>query len=285
LVLCYHGVMNGPIQTELRGTMSVGEMLKEWRQRRHLSQQDLAFDADVSARHLSFLETGRAQPSRDMLFNLAEHLSIPLRERNALLVAAGFAPAYSDELLGDPGMEAARKAIDFILSGHEPFPALAIDRYWNLVASNKALGLLLEGVDPSLLAPPVNVLRLSLHPLGLAPRIVNFKQWRAHACGGVRKQIDVSGDPILRSLLDEISSYPVPDVQHPVIAADEHNYAGLAVPFRLATSSGMLSFVTTTTVFGTPVSVTLSELAIESFYPADAATAIRLRSSALAAEL
>lgn len=254
----------------------VGEVLREWRQRRRLSQLDLALDADISTRHLSFMETGRSLPSRDMVLRLAERLDMPLRERNALLVAAGYAPMFSERSLDDPLLQPARKAMELVLAGHEPYPALAIDRHWHLVTSNRAVPPLLAGIDPSLLQPPVNVLRLSLHPGGLAPRIANYAQWRAHLFERLRRQIEVSGDPFLVKLLNELDAYPAPATAA-AQAGGAHEFGGVVVPFRLATEAGILSFISTTTVFGTPVDVTLSELALESFFPADAATAEVLR--------
>jgi len=255
----------------------VGDYLREWRQRRRMSQLDLALEAEISTRHLSFMETGRASPSRDMVLHLAERLEIPLRERNALLVAAGFAPVFSERSLDDPALQPARKAMELVLAGHEPYPALAIDRHWNLIASNKAVPPLLAGIDPSLLQTPVNVLRLSLHPLGLAPRIANYAQWRAHLFERLRRQIDVSADPVLVALLNELAGYPPPAGAQQTAQAGSHEYAGVVVPFQLATANGMLSFISTTTVFGTPMDVTLAEIALESFFPADAATAQALR--------
>lgn len=250
----------------------VGNLLRDWRRRRRLSQLDLACEAEISTRHLSFLETGRSSPSREMVLRLAEQLEIPLRERNSLLIAAGYAPVFRERPLVDPTLEAARKVVELVLAGHEPYPALAVDRHWTLVASNRAITPLLAGVEPSLLATPVNVLRLSLHPRGLAPRIVNLAEWRAHLLARLRRQVDVSADPVLAELLNELSSYPVPDEneRHAPPATD---YAGVAVPFQLATEGGTLSFLSMTTVFGTPVDITLSELALESFFPADAITA------------
>ena len=255
----------------------VGDYLREWRQRRRMSQLDLALEAEISTRHLSFMETGRASPSRDMVLHLAERLEIPLRERNALLVAAGFAPVFSERTLDDPVLQPARAAMELVLAGHEPYPALAIDRHWNLIASNKAVPPLLAGIDASLLQAPVNVLRLSLHPLGLAPRIANYAQWRAHLFERLRRQIDVSADPVLVTLLDELAGYPRPSDTQDMSHGSSHEYAGVVVPFQLATESGVLSFISTTTVFGTPVDVTLAELALESFFPANAATAEALR--------
>ena len=236
-----------------------------------MSQLDLACEADISARHLSFLETGRSSPSREMVLHLAEQLEVPLRERNSLLVAAGYAPVFRERPLEDPTLQAARKVIDLLLAAHEPFPALAIDRHWTLVASNRAIPLLLAGVEPSLLVPPVNVLRLSMHPQGLAPQIVNLAEWRSHLLARLRRQIDATADPVLAELLNELSSYPVPS-GNKYNAPSDTDYAGVAVPVQLATADGVLSFLSTTTVFGTPVDITLSELALESFFPADTAT-------------
>lgn len=251
----------------------IGEHLRAWRQRRRRSQLDLALDAEISQKHLSFIESGRSAPSRDMVVRLAEHLDVPLRERNVLLLAAGFAPSFPERPLDDPAMKPAREAVELILKGHEPYPALAVDRHWRLVAANGALAPLLAGLaDPALLAPPVNVLRLSLHPDGLAPRIVNLAQWRAHLLERLRHQVDVTADPVLARLLTELRTYPAPPPSGP-----DRDFAGLAVPLRLATRGGILSFVSTTTVFGTPLDVTLAELAVEAFFPADETTARALR--------
>jgi transcriptional regulator with XRE-family HTH domain len=255
----------------------VGEHLREWRHRRRLSQLALACDAEISTKHLSFLETGRAQPSREMVLRLAERLDVPLREQNVFLVSAGYAPVFTERPLADPALQAARHAIDLVLSGHEPYPALAVDRHWTMVTANSAVQRLLAGVDPAMLAPPVNVLRLSLHPGGLAPRIANFAEWRAHLLARLRRQIDGTADPVLVELLHELSSHPKPAIPAGRKPAPIDDVGGVVVPFRLATDGGILSFISTTTVFGTPVDVTLSELAVESFFPADAATAEALR--------
>lgn len=252
-------------------TQTVGNLLRDWRRRRRLSQLDLACEADISSRHLSFLETGRASPSREMVLRLAEQLEVPLRERNRLLVAAGYAPVFRERPLDDPTLSAARKVVDLVLKGHEPFPALAVDRQWTLVAQNRAVPPLLAGVDPSLLETPVNVLRLSLHPRGIAPRIVNLAEWRLHLLARLRRQVDASADPVLEELLNELSGYPISSGNKSNASADI-DYAWVAVPLQLATEDGILSFLSTTTVFGTPVDITLSELALESFFPADAAT-------------
>ncbi|MDR5739683.1 MULTISPECIES: helix-turn-helix transcriptional regulator [unclassified Caballeronia] len=253
---------------------TVGALLREWRQRRRMSQLDLAGIADISTRHLSFVESGRSMPSRDMLMRLAEQLDVPLRERNTLFVAAGYAPMYRERALADPQLDAARRAVDLVLKGHEPYPALAIDRHWTMVAANAALAPLVASADASLLPPPSNVLRLSLHPRGLAGVIDNWHAWRAHVLARVRRQIDVSGDTTLAALLAELEAYPAP----PHALAEAHtDFDAVVVPLRLRTAHGVLSFFSTTTVFGTPVDITLSELAIEAFFPADDATAATLR--------
>jgi transcriptional regulator with XRE-family HTH domain len=251
---------------------AVGPLLRQWRQRRRLSQLALACDAEISTRHLSFVETGRAQPSRDMVLHLSERLDIPLRERNALLVAAGYAPVFAERPLSDPALATARRAVDLVLAGHEPYPALAIDRHWTLVASNRAVAPLLAGVDPELLQPPVNVLRLSLHPSGVGPRIVNAGEWKVHVMERLRRQVAATADATLAALLEELRAYPAPASPGDQ-AIGTGDYGGVVVPLRLRTKAGVLSFVSTTTIFGTPVDVTLSELAIESFFPADSATA------------
>jgi transcriptional regulator with XRE-family HTH domain len=252
----------------------VGDLLREWRQRRRLSQLDLACDAEISTKHLSFLETGRSQPSRDMVLHLAEQLEVPLRDRDLLLVAAGYAPVFPERPLADPALDQARRAVDLVLKGHEPYPALAVDRHWVLLAANDAMRRLVAGADPALLRPPINVLRLSLHPAGMAPRIANLAEWRAHLLSRLRRQIELSADPALMRLLNEVGDYPRPEGGAPAKPAADHT---VVVPMQLVTERGILSFFSTTTVFGTPVDITLSELALEAFYPADAATAVALR--------
>ena len=244
-----------------------GEHLRHWRQHRRLSQLALAQEADISSRHLSFVETGRALPSREMVLRLSERLDVPLRERNALLVAAGFAPMYRERPLADPALDATRAAVDLLLQSHEPFPALAVDRHWNLLAANRMLPHLLAKADASLLQAPVNVLRLSLHPQGLAPSIVNLTQWRAHVFERLRHQIAATADPVLAALLAELQAYPMPeqaeDLTPPSAAA------GVVIPLQFRTDHGTLSFISTTTVFGTAMEVTVQELALETFFPAD----------------
>ena len=249
-----------------------GDQLKLWRRQRHLSQLDLALEAEVSARHLSFVETGRARPSRDMVMRLAECLSLPLRNRNALLLAAGFAPAYRERAFDDPALAPAREAVQMILDGHAPFPALAVDRHWQMVAHNRVVPLLLAGVAPELLVPPVNVLRLSLHPDGLAPRIVNLGEWKRHLLERLVGQIAASADPALELLRDELARYPAPAGK-----GRPEPTSSIAVPLQIDSAGGRLSFISTTTMFGTPIEVTLSEIAIESFFPADPQTREALR--------
>ena len=253
----------------------VGEHLREWRTRRRMSQMDLALEAEISTRHLSFLETGRAQPSREMVLHLSDQLEIPLRERNVILVAAGFAPVFPERSLDAPELAAARRAVDVILKAHEPYPALVVDLRWNLVAANAAVAPLLEGVDPELLAGPVNVMRLSLHPKGLAPRIANLGEWQAHALERLRRQAELTADPGLIALIEEIRGYPKP----PAPDRRPEDYGSVVIPFQLMAGDTMLSMIGTTTVFGTPVDITLSELTLETFFPADPATAEALRAA------
>lgn len=250
----------------------VGEHLRDWRQRRRLSQLEFAGMADISTRHLSFIETGRARPSREMLLHLAERLDIPLRERNTVLASAGFAPVFSEKSLDDPALAAARAAIDLVLRGHEPFPALAVDRRWNIISMNAAVSVFLEGVDEDLLQGPPNAVRLGMHPRGMARQIVNGAEWRTHILARLRRQVETTADPGLAALYAEVSAYPAPLGARP--ASPDH---GVFIPLRLRTSRGVLSFLSTMTMFGTPTDVTLSEILLEAFYPADEETARALR--------
>ena len=254
----------------------VGGLLRDWRRRRRLSQLDLALEAQISTRHLSFVETGRAKPSAEMVLRLAEQLDVPLRERNELLLAAGYAPAYGSRDLAEPVMDSVRDALERLLAGHEPYPALAVDRHWGMVAANRPVALLTTGVAGHLLEPPVNVLRLALHPHGLAPRITNFPQWRAHLLDRLGRQAVRSGDRALAALHDELAAYPAGG-HAPSVDADA---AEIAVPLRICQGDHELRFISTITTFGTAVDVTLSELSIESFFPADAQTAELLRAAA-----
>ncbi len=254
---------------------SFGDHLRHWRQRRRFSQMDLAHVAEVSTRHLSCVETGRASPSREMVLRLVERLDVPLRERNAWLVAAGFAPLYRARPLDDPDMASARAAVQRILQCHEPWPALAMDRHWNLVMHNRLVPLLMAGATPELLQGPVNVLRLSLHPQGLAPRIANLRQWREHLFERLRQQIRATGDTVLVGLLEELKAYPEASADAPGSAPLElpGEHPGVLMPFQFHTPHGVLQLVSTTTVFGSPVDITLQELALETFFPANEASA------------
>ena len=256
----------------LTTTRPFGALLRDWRERRRLSQLSLAGEARISTKHLSFLETGRSQPSRDMIMRLSEELEIPLRERNALLAAAGYAAIYPQRPLEDEALSGARAAISAVVDGHMPHPALAVDRHWRLIAANAAVAALLEGVDRSLLEPTANVLRLSLHPRGLAPRIKNLRAWREHLLSRLRHQIEATADRELASLLEELTAYPVSEA---AAAAPDivRGFTDVAIPLELETKAGVLRLLSTTTVFGTPLDVTLSEIAIEAFFPADAETA------------
>jgi len=259
----------------------IGQLLRHWRQQRRWSQLALACEAEISTRHLSCLETGRAQPSREMLLRLAEQLEVPLRERNQWLVAAGFAPSYRESALDDPELAPARAAVERMLRGQEPNPALAVDRHWNLVSLNAAAQRLLGSLNPALRGPPLNVLRASLHPDGLAPLIVNLGEWRAHLLHRLRRQVATSGDAVLAALYAELEALPGP--AHEVAPTGGSSpLAGLLVPLRLRTPLGVLSLFSTTMVFGTAVDITLSELVVESFFAADAATATALAQMAQA---
>ncbi len=253
--------------TVLETRSGVGDLLKAWRAKRRLSQFDLSLLADVSTRHLSYVETGRSKPSKAFVLHLAEHLDVPLRGRNDLLVAAGFAPLYGETDLAAPEMVAVRQALDLVLEHHDPYPALVVDRTWHLVLANAGAGLLLEDLDPALLKGRPNVLRLSLHPDGLAPRLEDFEVFSGHLLGRLRRQVALTGDEELLALHDELAGYPgvsavEPWTEHP----------GVVLPLRLRTRHGLLSFFTTAATFGTAADVTLAELTVESFFPADAFT-------------
>ncbi len=259
------------IQPSVQEPAPVGKLLRGWRERRRLTQFDLALRAEVSARHLSFIETGRSRPTSEMILRLAQQLDVPLRERNVLLLSGGYAPAYPANGLADPPMAAVHEAIERVLQAHQPFPAVVIDARWEMVAANDAVSLLTEGAAAALLEPPVNVLRLSLHPDGLAPRIVNLAEWRAHLLDRLSRDVETTADPELIALREELTAYPSPP------AASQPDNRAILVPLRLRVRDTVLSMFSTTTVFGTPRDVMLSELAIESFYPADAPTTAFLR--------
>jgi transcriptional regulator with XRE-family HTH domain len=253
---------------------SAGELLRRWRGHRRMSQMELALDAGISTRHLSFVETGRSQASREMILRLAEHLRVPLRERNALLLAAGFAPVYEETAMDAERMDAVRAAVRQVLAGYEPFPALVVDRWWTLLDANAGLGVLLDGVAPELLEPPVNALRIGLHPDGLAPRIVNRGEWRAHLLSRLARQVAATADRRLAELLDELTGYPAgPD--DPATAVPERG--DISVPLRLRYRDGELRFLSIVSTFGTPLDITVEELSIEAFLPADPRTAAALQ--------
>ena len=259
-------------------SLSVGPLLRDWRQRRRLSQLDVSARAAISTRHLSFLETGRARPSREMVLHLAEELDVPLRERNTLLVAAGYAPVYQETPLEGDDMATVRGTLQQLLTSHEPNPALVVDRHWNMVLANRGIGLLISGLPESLLAPPVNVLRVSLHPDGLAPRIANFEEWSGHLLSRLGREVSATGDAVLASLYDELRSFPGVNEREPTVPHGD-GASRLMVTLRLKTPLGDLAFFSTVATFGTAVDITLAELSIESFFPADSATADALRAA------
>jgi transcriptional regulator with XRE-family HTH domain len=254
----------------------VGEQLRSWRERRRVSQLDLSLQAGISARHLSFVETGRSKPSSGLILRLTEELDVPLRERNVLLLAGGFAPAYPEHGLDAPPLSAITEAMRQVITAHLPNPALAVDGHWELIDGNEAVFRLVEGTSPELMEPPVNVLRVSLHPDGMAPRILNLAQWRQHVLFRLRRQADRSGDPFLHELYEELSSYPGGEAGE---AGEPGGAADVVLPMRIRVGDAELSFLSTTTVFGSPLDITVAELAIESFYPADGVTASFMRAA------
>jgi transcriptional regulator with XRE-family HTH domain len=249
----------------------VGELLREWRERRRLSQLELSIQADVSTRHLSFVETGRSKPTPEMILRLTEELDVPLRERNTMLLAGGYAPAYPEHGLAEPQLDSVRAALRQVLAGHEPYPAVVVNRWWELLDANAAIAVFTADVAPHLLEPPVNVLRLSLHPDGMAPRIVNLAQWRAHLLTQLSQRARTMGDQRLRELHDELAGYP--GGRQTAAPTD------VVLPLRYRYGDTELSFFSISAAVGTATDVTVDELAIESFYPADSATAEALRKS------
>jgi transcriptional regulator with XRE-family HTH domain len=264
----------------VRSQADVGSLLRQWRERRRVTQLELALDAGISARHLSFVETGRSKPGREMLLGVLEQLKVPFREQNRILLAAGHAPAYPERSLDDPDLAPVRDALDVILSGHEPYPAVAVDRLWNMVAANSAMLALTEAVDidPELLGPPINIMRLGFHPRGLGPLFANLGDWHAHWLRRLERQLAATGDEQLASLIEEIAAYPVPEPEHE--AASEPAAAEMLGPVRVRTPGGELSFFGMFAGFDTPFEVTTSELAIELLFPADRATAEALHERA-----
>ena len=262
--------------TDTSAGRGVGPLLRAWRERRRVSQLELALRADSSARHISFVETGRSRPSEEMVLRLAEHLDVPVRERNSLLLAAGYAPRYPETPLDDPALGALREGLERLIQGYDPYPALVVDAVYTVVAANRGITMLLEGVPESLLQPPLNAMRLTLHPEGLAPRIRNLGEWRGHLLAQMERQIALHRSEPLRALYDEVAAYPVPEA-----AGDEAEPAAsvpyFALPMRIEHEGRVLSFVSSISTFNTPMDVTVSELAIETFLPADPATAKYLR--------
>lgn len=278
--------LRGNGRARYRGTMATvetpppaGALLREWRTRRRMSQLDLALDADVSTRHLSFVETGRSRPSASLLLHLAERLDVPLRDRNQLLLAAGHAPLFGQHDFDAPELGPVREAIERVLAAQDPYPALVVDGHWGLVAANRAVAVLTEGAAPWLLEPPVNVLRLSLHPEGVASRIVNLPQWRSHVLERLTRQAAATADTALAALYAELAA--LPGGEDPSHGSQDPIARAIAVPLRLRPEDwdGELTFLSTVTTFGTATDVTVSELTIESFFPADGATEEALRAA------
>jgi transcriptional regulator with XRE-family HTH domain len=259
---------------------TIGEKLRGWRERRRLSQMELALRAEVSTRHLSFIETGRAKPSRDMILRLAEHMDLPLRDRNELLLSGGYAPVYSQTSLDSPAMNAVRTAITQLIESHEPYPAVVIDQKWDFITGNSGIELLTAGCAPWLLSKP-NALRISLHPEGMASRIVNLGEWRGHLLGRVRRQVALGRSPDLFELYKELCEYPC---DQPVPDAEIPGPGGIVTPLRIIFEDRELAFFSMVAMFGTPLDITVAELSIESFFPADDETRIFLRDRRMVAD-
>jgi transcriptional regulator with XRE-family HTH domain len=262
------------LDSTLDSPSRAGALLRQWRMHRRMSQLDLSNKAGVSTRHLSFVETGRAQPSRDLLLHLGRSLDMPMRDCNRLLLAAGFAPVFGDAPLDAPEQRDTLAAVQRVLDAHEPWPALVVDRHWNLVMANQAAGVFMHGVDASVMGPPINVLRVCLHPDGMAPRIRNLGAMAHHVLSNLHRQIDMLGDPDLLALADELHGY----VAHLDVEA-AHDDHGLAVSMELAWGDTTLKFVNLIATFGSAVDATSTELMIETFLPADDATAAALSRS------
>jgi transcriptional regulator with XRE-family HTH domain len=259
-------------------TQGVGPLLRAWREQRGVSQLELALRADSSARHISFVETGRSRPSEEMVLRLAEHLEVPVRERNALLLAAGYAPRFPETPLDDPALDAVREGIERLIQGYEPYPALVFDAGYHVVAANRGIMMLLDGVPESLLQPPLNTMRLTLHPEGLAPRIRNLREWRGHLLEQMRRQIALRRSESLRELYEEVAAYPVTAPESEAVPEQADAVPYFALPMRIEHEGRTLSFISSTSTFNTPMDVTVAELAIETFLPADPATAKYLHS-------
>jgi transcriptional regulator with XRE-family HTH domain len=266
----------GPVRHRTAGA---GPLLREWRDRRRRSQLDLALDVGVSTRHLSFVETGRAKPSPELVLAIAQHLEVPLRERNTLLMAAGFAPRYHETPLDAPDMERMTASLQRMLDAHHPYPGVVLDRQWNVVLTNMAAAVLASGLPAELTGPPLNIFRVSLHPDGLASRTLNFDEWGSYLVTQLRRQVSLTGDGQLAALLDEVSAYP--NVAELTARKGWTSWPeqSLLIPFRVDFDGVELSMFTTLTTFGTPRDITLDELAVELFFPADDATEAILRST------
>ncbi|MGW3623483.1 helix-turn-helix domain-containing protein [Streptomyces sp. NPDC000880] len=271
--------------TTVESGTGVGPLLRGWRERQRISQLELALRADSSARHISFIETGRSRPSEEMILRLAEHLDVPVRERNALLLAAGYAPRYAETSLDDPAMGALREGMERLLQGYEPYPAVVVDGTYTVVAANRGIAMLLEGLPEHLLTPPLNAMRITLHPEGLSPRIRNLREWRGHLLAQMERQIAPARSEQLRELYDEVAAYPLPEITEitetgagPKDREDPTPYPYLALPLRIEHDGQVLSFVSSISTFNTPMDVTVAELAIETFLPADPATVKYLQS-------
>ncbi|GCB44484.1 helix-turn-helix domain-containing protein [Streptomyces sp. NL15-2K] len=254
----------------------VGPLLRAWREQRRVSQLELALRADSSARHISFIETGRSRPSEEMVLRLAEHLDVPVRERNALLLAAGYAPRYPETPLDDPALDALREGIERLIQGYEPYPALVVDAMYNVIAANRGILMLLDDIPEALLTPPLNAMRLTLHPEGLAPRIRNLREWRGHLLAQMERQIALRRSEPLRALYEEVAAYPVPEADYEGQPAQSVPY--FALPMRIEHEGRTLSFISSISTFNTPMDVTVAELAIETLLPADPATVKYLHS-------
>ncbi|MGW6602825.1 helix-turn-helix domain-containing protein [Streptomyces sp. NPDC055036] len=267
---------------------AVGPLLRDWRKRRRVSQLELAIRADSSARHISFIETGRARPSEEMVLRLADRLDVPVRERNTLLLAAGYAPRFTETALDDPAMDAVRQGLERLLQGYEPYPAVVVDGTYTVVAANRGIAMLMEGLPAKLLAPPLNAMRLTLHPEGLAPRIRNLPEWRGHLLDQMERQLALDRSPALRAVYDEVAAYPLPEsaAEEGTTAAGDagglRSVAGpsFALPMIIEHDGRVLSFLSSISTFNTPMDVTVAELAIETFLPADPATVAYLTSRA-----
>ncbi|MEV8389200.1 MULTISPECIES: helix-turn-helix transcriptional regulator [unclassified Streptomyces] len=268
---------------------AVGPLLRDWRKRRRVSQLELAIRADSSARHISFIETGRARPSEEMVLRLADRLDVPVRERNTLLLAAGYAPRFTETALDDPAMDAVRQGLERLLQGYEPYPAVVVDGTYTVVAANRGIAMLMEGLPAKLLAPPLNAMRLTLQPEGLAPRIRNLPEWRGHLLDQMERQLALDRSPALRAVYDEVAAYPLPEsaAEEGTTAAGDAGalrsaVAGpsFALPMIIEHDGRVLSFLSSISTFNTPMDVTVAELAIETFLPADPATVAYLTSRA-----